>query len=114
MSRGIKAPFKRYEGEKTKDVHVRLTKSMLMNKTFMELSSNAKIIYIYMKLWAIGKEEVDYAVSLGCKLVSQATVIKAIRELIEKGFIERVYFSNGGGHKSNRYKFSSKWINYKN
>lgn len=113
MSRGIKAPFKRYEGKKNKDVHVRLTKSMLMSKVFKELSSNAKVIYIYMKLWAMGRDEVDYSISLGCNLVSQSTVIKSIRELIKKGFIERVYFSKGGGHKSNRYRFSSEWINYK-
>ena len=37
------------------------------------------------------------------------TFSKAIKELIEKGFIERVYFSNGGSHKPNRYKFSKNW-----
>lgn len=111
MSRGTKAPFRVYEGEKTKDIHVRLTKSMLTNKNFIELNSSAKIIYIYMKLWAMGREEVDYSKSLGSNIFSPLTVQKAIRELIEKGFIERTYFSNGGGHKPNRYKFSSKWIN---
>lgn len=111
MSRGTKAPFRAYEGEKTKDIHVRLTKSMLTNKNFIELSSSAKVIYIYMKLWAMGREEVDYSKSLGSNILSPSTVLKAIRELIERGFIERTYFSNGGGHKSNRYKFSSKWIN---
>ena len=113
MSRGLKAPFKAYEGEKTKDTHVRLTKSMLTHKNFIGLSSSAKIIYIYMKLWAIGRDEVDYSKSLGSNILSPSTVLKAIRELIERGFIERVYFSNGGGHKPNRYKFSSKWINMK-
>ena len=110
MSRALKAPFKSYEGAKHKDKHIRLTKSMLDSKVFKSLKPNSKILYMYMKLWACGNDEFDYSISLGNNIVSSSTVISSIRELVEKGFIERVYFSNGGGHKSNRYKFSNNWL----
>lgn len=110
MSRGTKAPFKRYEGAKEKDRHVRLTKSMLDSKVFKSLKYSSMILYIYMKLWASGEEEFDYAKSLGENILSPATVSSSIKELIKKGFIERVYFSTGGGHKPNRYKMSSNWL----
>ena len=112
MSRGTKAPFKRYEGAKEKDRHVRLTKSMLDSKAFKSLKYSYMILYIYMKLWACGKIEFDYAKSLGERILSPATVTKAIRELVDKGFIERVHFSNGGGHTPNTYKFSTNWLDY--
>lgn len=110
MSRGMKAPFKLYEGKKTKDKHIRLTKSMMNHKNFKELKYSSIIVYMYMKLWANGEAEFDYAKSLGSNIVSPATFTSATKELIKKGFIERVYFSNGGGHKSNRFKFSDKWL----
>lgn len=109
MSRGTKAPFKSYEGKKSKDKHIRLTKNMLDNKNFKKLNAKTVLVYIYMKLWANGENEFDYAKSLGSNVVSPATFTKAVKQLIENGFIERVYFSNGGGHKANRYKFSDKW-----
>lgn len=112
MSKKI-APFNMYEGRKTKDKHIRLTNSMLLDKNYIGLSSSSKVLYNYMKLWACGNAEFDYAKSMPAQvgILSEGTVLKSIRELIEKGFIERIYFSSGGGHKSNRYKFSSKWQN---
>ena len=110
MSRGTKAPFKLYEGNKTKDKHIRLTKSMLNHENFKELKHSSIIVYMYMKLWANGEMEFDYSKSLGSNIVSPMTFSTATKELIDKGFIERVYFSNGGGHKPNRYKFSDKWL----
>lgn len=109
MSRALKAPFKDYEGIKSKDKHIRLTKSMMDNENFKKLKPSTVIVYMYMKLWANGEKEFDYSKSLGSKVVSQMTYTNAIKELIEKGFIERVYFSDGGGHRPNRYKFSDKW-----
>lgn len=113
MSRSTKAPFKKYEGEKQKDKHVRLTKSMLMSKAYKELKNSSKVLYIYMKLWASGEEEFDFANSLGNKILSHSTIISSIRDLIQKGFIEPVYISNGGGKKPNRYRFSPNWTNKK-
>lgn len=104
-----KAEFKEYEGRKKRDIHVRLTKDMLMDRKYLSLNNSSKILYMYMKLWAKGENEFDYAKALGSKMMSPSTTIKAIRELVEKGFIERKYFSNGGGHIPNRYKFSDNW-----
>ena len=109
MSRALKAPFKDYEGTKSKDKHIRLTKSMMNSENFKKLKPCTIIVYMYMKLWANGEKEFDYSKSLGSKVVSQMTYTNAIKELIEKGFIERVYFSDGGGHRPNCYKFSDKW-----
>ena len=113
MSRGMKAPFKSYEGKKAKDKHIRLTQDMLNSINFKSLKQSSKVLYMYMKLWSCWNEEFDYSISLGSNILSQATVISSTRELIEKGFIEKVYFSNGGGHKPNRYKLSNKWQYYK-
>lgn len=109
MSRGLRAHFKDYEGKKTKDKHIRLTKDMLDSKAFRSLKPSTIKVYLYMKLWANGKVEFDYAKSLGSKIVSSTTFLNSVKELIDYGFIERVYFSNGGGHKANRYRFSNKW-----
>ena len=110
MSRGLKAPFKDYEGIKSKDKHKKKKKSMMDNENFKKLKPSTIIVYMYMKLWANGEKEFDYSKTLGSKVVSPMTYTNAIKELTEKGFIERVYFSNGGGHKPNRYIFSNKWI----
>lgn len=113
MSRGLKAPFKTYEGIKSKDKHIRITKYMMDNETFKGLKPSTVRVYMYMKLWANGEIEFDYSKSLGSNIVSPMTFSNAVKELIENGFIERIYFSNGGGHKPNRYKFSDKWLNNK-
>lgn len=115
MSKKI-VPFNSYEGKKTKEKHIRLTKSMLLDENYISLSYSSKVIYNYMKLWASGNIEFDYAKSLPTisKISSESTTLKCIRELINKGFIERVYFSSGGGHKSNRYKFSDNWKKFAN
>ena len=109
MSRGLKAPFKAFEGKKSKDRHIRITKSMMDNENFIKLKPATIKVYMYMKLWANGETEFDYAKSLGSKVVSPATFTNAVKELVSKGFIERVYFSNVGGHKANRFRFSDKW-----
>lgn len=113
MSRGLKAPFKDYEGKKSKDKHIRITKNMMDNENFRKLKPTSIKLYMYMKLWANGEIEFNYSRSLGSNILSPMTVSNAIKELIEKGFIERVFFSNGGGHKPNRYKFSSNWTKNK-
>ena len=104
-----KAPFKLYEGMKMKDKHIRITQSMMLNENYLKLSSSAKILYNYMKLWACGEQEFTYSKSMSAKFMSGSTFSKSIKELIEKGFIQRTYFSNGGGKRPNGYKFSSEW-----
>lgn len=102
------APFHAYEGRKQKDKHIRLTEDMMLHKTYIDLSSSAKELYNYMKLWACGEIEFKYSISLAEKYMSRPTCIKAKKELEEKGFIE-VVWSNKYSHLPNVYRFSSKW-----
>lgn len=112
MSRRRKTPFRLFESKKEKDKHVRLAKSMLLDKKFIELSKSAKILYIYMKLWAGGQEEFQYAKSLATSLgiISGGTFVKAVRELIQKGFIVKKHITTGGAHIPNTYEFSANWL----
>ena len=103
-----KAPFKKYEGGKAKDKHIRLTADMMTNKNFLKLPNSSKVLYMYMKLWALGKEEFQYAESLSNKYMSKATFYSARDKLIENGFIE-IIETNKFAHIPNKYKFSSKW-----
>lgn len=82
------APFKAYEGKKTKDKHIRLTADMMLNKVYIELSDAAKTVYSYMKLYSCGNETFEYPISLALKYISKSTFLRAKDELIEKGFIE--------------------------
>lgn len=103
-----KAPFKSYEGKKSNDKHIRLTADMMTNKKFLNLPSSSKVLYMYMKLWALGKEEFEYAESLSSKYMSKMTFYSARDKLIENGFIDVVQ-TNKFAHIPNKYKFSSKW-----
>lgn len=112
MSR-IKAPFKLYEGSKSKDKHIRKTSSMMLNQNYLSLKPSSIIIYDYMKLWACGNEEFDFSISMGKKtpIKSTTTINNAIDELVKKGFIDIVKASTGGGHIPRRFRFSSRWLN---
>jgi hypothetical protein len=112
MPRKKKAPFKDYEGSKLNDKHLRLTNDMLISQNFMSLSNSAKVVYVYMKLWACGKDEFQYPKSLAEKYMNGKTFLKAKDELIEKGFIDFVS-GNKFAHIPNTYKFSCKWKYYK-
>lgn len=107
-----KAPFKDYEGSKQNDKHIRKTENMMLSDNYLKLSNSAKVVYDYMKLWACGDLEFQYAKSLAEKYMNGKTFLKAKDELIEKGFIEYVS-GNRFAHIPNTYKFSSKWKFYK-
>ena len=82
------APFKAYEGKKTKDKHIRLTADMMLSKVYLELSDSAKTVYNYMKLYSCGNEIFEYPVSLALKYTSKSTFLRAKEELLTVGFIE--------------------------
>lgn len=106
-----KAPFKLYEGRKTKDRHVRLTDNMLKDDVWLSLPPSAKILYIYMKLWACGNDTFQYSKSLATNIMSPSAYISSVRTLISKGFIEKTGYIPKGGHTPTTYKFSTKWLN---
>ena len=102
--------FKSYEGRFPDDKHLRLTKSMLDDPAYKSLSSSAKVLYSYMKMWACGRDTVIYSVSMAKDFVSKPTFIKARDELIDKGFLE---YTNKHRARDMReaaeYEFSSRW-----
>jgi|GEM_PF-3523361 len=112
---GSGSRFKQYEGARPTDKHVRLTRSMMLSPVYMELSSSAKELYSYMKLWACGNTEVEYAASMSNKYMSKNTFFKARDELIDNGFIE---YPNRHCARDKRevarYEFSAKWLNKAN
>jgi len=117
--------FKPYEtmlrggnGQAINEQHTRLTRSLLLSPAYKDLGKNAVKILNAMKIIAKGEKEFDFACSLGISYLgissnSEKSVREAIKELVEHGFIERKYFSNGANHIPNRYEFSCNWIKWK-
>jgi len=102
--------FKAYEGRFANDKHVRLTKSMMLDPIYLGLSSNAKTLYNYMKMWACGHDTVEYAASLSSGFMSSSTFFKARDELVEKGFIEYPNkYRARDMRETAEYEFSKRW-----
>ena len=105
--------------------HVRISRSMLYSVAFMSLSSVALKLYLSLRIKFHNEEskniDFGFSKSLGVKILgltdnSGKTIRKGLQELVKKGFIEQTLFSKGGGKKnkiSNRYKFSTRWKDYK-
>lgn len=92
-----------------KEPYISLTKSMLTNEKWLQLSGATRTIYIYMKLWSYGKQEFKFSYSLALNIVSsKSTFKKAIDELVKNGFIEIIRISKTPG-VGTIYKFTNKW-----
>lgn len=108
--------FRPYEGKNKREKHIRLTNSMLTDEKYKALSSDAKVLYNYMKLWAYGSEEYkkfgtfDYSISRVMAIVgvSVKTAVKCVKELEENGFIERMNNSKFS-RETSKFKFSDEW-----
>lgn len=102
--------FKSYEGKFPIDTHVRLTKHMLTHTKFRALSNNAKALYCYMKLWAGGRDEVEFAASMVGDMMAPPTFRKARDELVNAGFIEYTNRHCARDKKeSGHYQFTARW-----
>ena len=113
MAKTKRVKFRNFESSEYandyKEPYVRITKSMLTNQKWLELSYSAKTIYIYMKFWSYGREEFSYSYKLALNIVkSRSTFKSVIDELVKNGFIEIVRISKTPG-VGTRYKFSNKW-----
>ena len=115
MSKKKRKEFKSFEccnfEEGLRDSYITLTKSMLLNKNWLNLTYSSQILYIYMRLWAYGRTEIPFSYSLAInqKIVkSKTTFKKSIDELIENGFIQITRISKKPGVGS-LYKFIDKW-----
>jgi len=106
--------FKTYEGRFGDDKHIRLTKNMLDDKHYKKLSSSAKVLYLYMKLWACGRDEVEFSISLSRDFMANKTFIKSRNELLKEGFLEyKNQFRAKDFRETSKYKFSDKWASDK-
>ena len=103
--------FKTWEGIHPKDRHIRLTKYTMCSDEYKGLSSSAKVLYSYMKLWACGRETVEYAASMAKDIMTRNTFFRARDELVEKGFIEYINKHRARDMREKaEYQFSTKWI----
>jgi len=83
---------------------------MLDDPVYKSLSSSAKILYQYMKMWACGRDTVEYAISMSESLMSHMTFKKARDELVEKGFIDYPNQHRAKYMKETaEYAFSDRW-----
>jgi len=107
-----KTPFHHYETDKKyEDMYIRLTKTLLLNNNFKTLQNSAKVLYIYMRLWAYPKKEFSYSIGNSKGLMSKNTFLKNVDILEKEGFIN-IKFRNKYSHMVNIYEFSDRW--YKN
>ena len=111
MPKARKRPFLLSEGRVADDNHVRLTGYMLMHPKFLNLNPGAKVLYIYMRDWAKGKEKVTYTASLAEKVMARTSYFRARDELCEAGFI---FWTNKPQSSNQRneasvFEFSDRW-----
>ena len=102
-------PFHAYETDNKEDKnYIRLTKTLLMHTKFIKLSKSAKVLYVYMRLWAYPNMEFTYPINTAKRIMTKNTFLKSINDLEKGGFIE-IVFRNKYSHQMNVYKFSNKW-----
>lgn len=114
--------FRDWENPKTKDTYIRFGTETLRHENFINLSNNAKVLYMYMKSWAYnnkdflekhdngGLGEFEYSVSLARKVLKSSiqTALNTIHELEKCGFIERQN-NSASSRETSRWKFCEKW-----
>jgi len=115
MAKKKKRQFRSFESSNIydcfEDNYLCLTKSMLDNENWLSLPGNSKTLYIYMKLWAYGREQFKFSYSLANKFIkNNKTIYNSINQLVERGFIEIVSISRQVGYGTT-YKFSDRWWN---
>lgn len=113
MAKKKKRQFRSFESSNVidcfEDNYLCLTKSMLDNKNWLSLTSSSKVLYMYMKLWAYGREQFKFSYSLAHTFIkNDKTIYNSISQLVEKGFIDIVSISRQVGYGTT-YKFSDRW-----
>jgi hypothetical protein len=87
---------------------------MLDSLAFLSLSGNAVKLYLYMKMWACGRDSVQYSTSMAQGFMTANTFRRARDELVKKGFIT---FPNKMSAKYKResceFEFSDHWQLYR-
>jgi len=111
MPRKKLTPFKSYEGLHGKNNHVRVTEYMLKHKSYIALPAPAKELYLYLRLWARGRDTVKFAASLASTFGMDSKTFRRARDnLIEYGFIEYLNPHTAKDKKQiGVYQFSHRW-----
>ena len=108
---GTGSRFKTHEGRRPTDKHVRITNDMATHTAFLNLSYAAKVLYLYLKLWACGNDTVVYSASMASAYNMDAKQFrKARNELIKAGFI--VFLNEQCAkykRETGKYQFVSDW-----
>ena len=89
---------------------VQIFHNQLCNNYFLKLSSNSKILYIYMLDYSNGNIETEFPHRIYKQLMTTPTFNKCIEELENNGFIE-IKKRGKFNHKPNVYKFTDNWYN---
>ena len=58
-----------------KEPYISLTKSMLTNEKWLSLNYSSQLIYVYMKMWAYGRQEFKFSYSLALNIVKSVSII---------------------------------------
>ncbi len=111
MGRVKKTPFPDWQTKKSNGIeerYVRLGNSQLTDENVNLLSHIAFRMYVYMLLESRGRQEFEMPRRKYKKFMSAGGASKAIRELVERGFIDVVQ-QNKNLRKANVYRFSCRW-----
>ena len=120
MARKKKYVPKSFESSKAGDVSANIYASMMQSEAWSNLTNNARVLYLYMKLQYYGQKTIPDR-EQECFYFNKALVTKTYqlytnvnqfykdkKMLIDNGFIETV--ENGRNTRTkNVYRFSSKW-----
>lgn len=119
--RNHKSPMPTWASRHTYPQFIQIPNDILLSPAFCSLTANAKMLYIYMRMWAV-KANQDSRFCFPFFLVtehqpqimSQRTFYRARDELIKAGFIEQTNAHKTARNTSERertaeYAFSGKW-----
>ena len=106
--------FQLYESQNPTGIeknYLRIAQSLYYSNAYRRLKYSTRDIYIDMRMEAKGSSEVIYTEKRCCERLdcSHATYEKAIKELIEFGFIERT--GRRGKWMPSKFCFTDKWKN---
>jgi len=115
MARTKKTPFAPWESTKSDGIeqrYIRYGNSQLLHEAVLNLSHSAFRVYTYMRLESGGRIEFEFPRTKFIKIVSRDGFQRAVKELVEAGFID-VTEQNANLRKANKYRFSSRWKDVK-
>lgn len=111
MPRYKKTPFQEWESKNDDGIekrYFRLGATLMASEPMRSLSPSAFKILCYMKIESGGKRSFKFPFSKYRAYTTRPTFEKALKELVEKGFIDIVQ-RNSNLRKPNIYMFSNRW-----